>query len=512
MQKTSEHRYSLALEGSNTDSPHMPTICTSEQPRTILQQSTLLLLETNDPPCLFRHHGQLVRIVQGADGPCIERVSPKALYKRLVELADWVTITAYGPKSSSPPSVIVQSMLEDPHEAFPALEGVTGVPAFGRGWLLVDRPGYDRSTCLYFEDDQELTVLAQGVRNVAAARSLLLEAIQDFPFADDASRAHAVGLFILPFIRGALGDVPTPLHVIEAPTPGSGKGRLADLVSVVATGACCRPTSLSMSKSENAKKLTAILLSGAPIVLLDNLPQERVLDDSVLASMLTSPSPTERLLGRNNMARLSNLAVWIATANNLRCSLELARRSVRIRVDPQCDRPWLRKDFLHPDLLGWARSRRADLVGACLCLVREWVENGRPGYGGSILGSFEVWSSVVGGILDVAGVPGFLGNLDDAYLDCDNESEEWRAVVQLWWQRFGTKPLRASDVCELCIASGMLEDVIGYGVARSQVSRLGRALQRHSGRVFGGLKLVRDRTCLQSSARYVLQEVRNGGR
>ena len=503
-----EHAHTSLLPDSKADVAPVPVIYTSEQRRTILQRSLQLLLETNHPPGLFRHHGRLVRVVQGSDGPCIERVSPRWLYKRLVELADWIAITVYGPRPSSPPQAIVQAILEEPDDGFPALDAVAGVPVFGCGWIWVECPGYDPRTRTYLADNCGLPFPEPGMRDVATARSLLLEAVCDFPFADDASRAHAVALFLLPFIRGALGDVPTPLHLIEAPAPGSGKGRLADLVSIVATGTCCRPTSLSSSKSENAKKLSAILLSGAPIILLDNLPQERILNDSVLASVLTSPAPTERLLGSNSMLRLRNGAVWVATANNPRCSPELARRSVRIRLDPPCDRPWLRKDFVHADLLGWARARRGELMAACTCLVKAWVDEGCPGWFDRTLGSFEAWSSALGGILAQSGVTGFLDNLEDSYRDCDAESEEWRAALQVWWRRFGSRSLRASDVCELCIAKGLLEEVIGLGAARSQSSRMGRALQRHVGRVFGAFKLVRDHSTLESSARYALREVR----
>jgi putative DNA primase/helicase len=487
-----------------------PRICTNEQPRTIIERSNRLLLDANVPPSLFSNNGRLVRVVEGLDRSRIEQVTAKSLYKKLVGLADWIKQSGIGSKPSSPPSAVVQAIIEEPDKGFPELVGVSNVPVFGSGWELVNEPGYNEITRMYLGHNCPLLGSSVFLDDMIAARGILLEAVRDFPFADASSKAHALASILLPFVRGALGDAPTPLHVIEAPTPGSGKGRLADLVSVIATGSCCRPTSLSASTAENAKKLSSILVTGAPIILLDNLPQEKVLNDSVLASMLTTTSPTERLLGRSSMMSLTNLAVWIATANNPRCSLELTRRSVRIRLDPSCDRPWLRKDFLHPDLLGWARTRRADLVAACLCLVRAWVENGRPGWTDGGLGSFEVWSSTIGGILAGAGIPGFLGNLEEAYRENDGESEDWLMVVQLWWQQFGNNSVRASDICELCVAHGLLDDVIGFGAARSQVSRLGRALQQNTGRVFGGLKLVRDRSAVQSSARYMLQEVGSG--
>jgi hypothetical protein len=95
-----------------------------------------------------------------------------------------------------------------------------------------------------------------------------------------------------------------------------------------------------------------------------------------------------------------------ATGNNPEFSNEMARRLVRIRLDPHTDRPWQRSDFRHPDLMSWVRANRARLVAACLTLCQAWIAAGRP-RGGRSIGSFENWAHVLGGVLEVAGIPGF---------------------------------------------------------------------------------------------------------
>lgn len=202
---------------------------------------------------------------------------------------------------------------------------------------------------------------------------------------------------------------------------------------------------------------------------------------------------------------MKNTAVWIATANNPRCSLELARRCVRIRIDPACDRPWQRTDFLHPDLLGWARENRKDLIGACLSIVSHWVGQRLPAWDGTPLGSFERWSCVIGGILSSAGIEGFLGNADQLYERNDADTEEWRLLMKLQWEKNGQRAFKASELWEICTAEQLLDDVLGFGSQRSQVSKLGRALQQLEGRVFDGRKVVRDRSTRLSSARYRLE-------
>ena len=52
--------------------------------------------------------------------------------------------------------------------------------------------------------------------------------------------------------------------------------------------------------------------------------------------------------------------------------------------------------------------------GAALTLARNWFSEGRPQWSGRPLGSYEEWSRLVGGILEAADIPGFLGNKSEA--------------------------------------------------------------------------------------------------
>jgi putative DNA primase/helicase len=89
----------------------------------------------------------------------------------------------------------------------------------------------------------------------------------------------------------------------------------------------------------------------------------------------------------------------------------MLRRILRIRLNAPSDQPWRREGFRHPDLMISVRANRARLVAACLILCQNWASGGRPLRARS-LGSFETWGQTLGGILHVAGVPGFLGNLE----------------------------------------------------------------------------------------------------
>ena len=104
--------------------------------------------------------------------------------------------------------------------------------------------------------------------------------------------------------------------------------------------------------------------------------------------------------------------------------------------------------FRHPDLMTWVRANRARLVAACLTLCQAWIAAGRP-RGGSIIGCYENWAQVMGGVLEVAGIEGFLGNLEEMMEASDTEGAAWSAFVGAWWDRFGTAEVGTGDLYDL---------------------------------------------------------------
>ncbi len=210
-----------------TESPAedaFPVVYTDEQPRIVLRHALRVMKVANAPPVIFRSAGRLVRLVdvRKGDAPHIVPCTKRSMFKYLAEVADWKKRTTNGETPSSPPSRILDAIIDDPDEGLPELNTVATVPVFGRNFDLIDCPGYHEDEQLYFHDAYGLRTSIPVQLDVAGARRLLLEAICDFPFTDEASRAHAVALMVLPFIRRAIKDAPTPLHIVESPTPGRG--------------------------------------------------------------------------------------------------------------------------------------------------------------------------------------------------------------------------------------------------------------------------------------------------
>ena len=452
-----------------------------------------LLKAANTPPWLYRCGGRPSWVERDDEGrPIAHAMTEDRMRHALAQLADWRRTSRSGDLvPAHPPAVLLKNLLATPDPALPLLAAIVTAPVFGHDGSLVTEPGYHAATRLLYEPPPGFRLPSVPERptraETDAARTLLLDGLLgDFPFTSEAERAHALALILLPFMR-ALIDGPTPLHLIEKPAPGTGATLMIDAIAVVTTGVSASVMVEGRDDEEWRKRLTAKLRQIPSIVLIDNL--RRRLDAAPLAAALTAPWWEDRILGKSETVRLPIRCTWIATGNNPQFSNELARRLVRIRLDAHVDQPWRREDFRHANLLAWTRANRAALVAACLTLGRAWIAAGRPRHG-SMLGSFEAWAGIMGGIIEAAGVPGFLANLDEMYEAADAEGAVWRAFVAAWWERHGTAEVGTAELHELALACEPPLP-LGDGGERSQRTRLGRALGRLRDRVFaiGEVKL-----------------------
>ena len=387
---------------------------------------------------------------------------------------------------------------------------------------LITRPGHHPGSRLYFRPAPSISDLeiprAEDVDSVDAitgARDFLLdELLGDFGFADDASRAHAVGLLLLPFVRDFIGDHPTPMHGNLAPEPGTGKGYLAQAALIPGCGLVPVTPGAAGDDAEWRKMITSSLLAGVPAIILDNL--HGTLNSAALASALTTGRWRDRVLGASRMADLKVRNAWVATANNPSMSDEQARRIVPIFLDPGEVRPSDRDRtaFKHPDLHSWANSNRTELVTSALTLVQHWLmgraetvagghelvrhseiygSEAAPSPGSKTLGSFERWAAVIGGILEAADVPGFLENR--GRLDAEANEERLEATEFLRaWRMLDLGPVEFRDVLDECQFNGRLRDNLPTGLAsvRSEQlhGKLKAWLRDHQDARFGGYRLV----------------------
>jgi hypothetical protein len=472
------------------------------------------LREANDPPFLFRYGGALVRIEPDDAGrPALRELNRDRLRHTLVRSAYWYREEDDIRRPARPPSDLAGDLLAGPAPDLPVLTRIVEAPVLAPDGSIASEEGYHPGARVYIASGGlspgALPRSVSGAELEAARRLLLEELLGDFPFVGPADRAHAMALLLLNFARDLI-DGPTPLHLIEKPSPGTGASLMVDAIALVSTGRPPLSITEGGSEEEWRKRVTAALLQGPQILSIDNL--RRRLDSAALSSALTVMEWKDRLLGGSELVVLPVRCAWVATANNPAVSSEIARRSLSIRLDARLDRPWTRdrEGFRHPDLRAWVGRARGELVRAALVILKAWVEAGRPLETSVTLGSFESWAGVIGGILRVAGIPGFLDNASEFYDRTDAEGEEVRAFIAAWWEKFAGREVGVAELWELGEEMGSAFLPEGKS-ERSQKVKFAGEIKKLRDRRFGRLR-VESAGSRQRAALWRLVDVQVAGR
>jgi hypothetical protein len=313
----------------------------------------------------------------------VERLSRAAVFKKYSK-ADkkWVTCDA--------PNDVAQTYLERSKKRMPVLFGVVTAPTLRHDGSIVQEPGYDERARIFFEPNGVTfpTIPDRPTKEQALAALEQLKAlIRGYRFGT-AGRSVALSCKITAIVRAALPAAPG--HGFDAPVPGSGKTKLFDIASVLATGH--RAAAIAAPAGRNAteelyKQLAASVLAGDQMILLDNL--EIVLDLPLLCQIITEQKVTIRRFGRLKNVVAACVALVGATGNNLTIAGDNMRRFIVARILIDMERPELREfDF---DPVEEAKKHRPDLVAAALTVVRAYLISGER-HKLPPLGSFERWS------------------------------------------------------------------------------------------------------------------------
>ena len=134
--------------------------------------------------------------------------------------------------------------------------------------------------------------------------------------------------------------------------------------------------------------------------------------------------------------------------NNIQVGGDIPRRCYWIRMDAKTSRPFMRTGFKIADLKAWTLEHRGELLAALLTLARGWYAAGRPAPKLTPLGSYETWSTTVGGILEHAGVQGFLENAETLYAEADAESTQWENFLHALSMAFYGDPFTVAQITE----------------------------------------------------------------
>lgn len=437
-----------------------PIFVNNRQLRDLTAEAVTAMVAANRPPSTFFRGSAPTRIVRSESGrPSAEVLKPDSMRHLLSNVADWLepgSTDDSPPRNVAPPVFVAKDLLVREWSELPPLTGLISAPCLRPDGSLLTEPGWDEATGLWLDPHSELAMAVipdqpTDTELADAAHWIVDELLDEFPFADQPSRANAVALVLTISLRPAIPGL-VPLALLNAPVAGSGKTLLINTATQIATG---RQAALTAAPSgdddELRKRITSLLIAGEPVAVFDNVKAR--LTSSVLAQALTSPWWGDRILGHSQMLSLEQRATWAATGNNIQVGGDLARRCYPINLDPQIAQPW-RRVYRRPNLDSWVDQHRADLLAAVLTIGRAWFARGRPDGGAPHWGTFQQWADTLAGMLEVAGIEGFLQNLTDLYEAVDVESAAWVRLLTLWRNDFADAPVRVLQLVESIVKAG----------------------------------------------------------
>ena len=387
------------------DDDALPTITVRAGLRHEAAEAGLAALEAVGA-AFYQRGEQIVRVLplaaKTADGgqttaPGIAAVSCAVLGRELGRAARWEGLDRKGdPVRIDPPRPVVEQIAEMVGEwPFPILAGVIGTPTMrADGSLLLDE-GYDEQTGLVLLGAPALPPIPEEPTRADAIGALLVldTLLDEFPFKDGGGpksidRAVALSELITPVLRGAMSTA--PMHLANAPQPGTGKSYLADLTSCVSTGERCAVVAFSPNPEETEKRLNGSALGGHPILALDNA--SGTIEGDLLCQLTERPLLQLRPLGTSKMARCANTFTVLANGNNAEVAADMVRRTIECRLDANMEAPEARTFRRNP--LATITRNRGVYIAAALTVARAYLRAGKPGRLPP-LASYEAWSDLV---------------------------------------------------------------------------------------------------------------------
>src|SRR5262249_4254462 len=238
------------------------------------------------------------------------------------------------------------------------------------------------------------------------------------------NRSVALSGLLTPLVRGSLPTA--PMHLITAHMPGTGKSYLVDTFAVIATGRICPVITAFKSVEETEKRLHAIVLSGIPMISLDNCTHD--LGGEFLCQMAERPIVKIRILGRSETPDCEVRTAAYATGNNVTFKDDMVRRGLVSNLETLDERPELRK--FNRNTLRQAAANRAAYVAAALTVMRAYLAAGAPEVCGPF-GSYAEWSAMVRSPLVWLGEPDPVASVDKTQAE-NPELVDLRELGE-WW-------------------------------------------------------------------------------
>jgi hypothetical protein len=381
-------------------------------------------------------------------------------------------------KRVAPGSALFRPYLADPsYPGVRTLRELVRRPAVDWDGRDIVANGYDLASGLLVDvpPDEVHPELPEviGAEAVRAAAGRLRQLFGSFTWKGDADYANWLATAFTAVGRRAFADtpdrfLPVPGLLVNAGKMDSGKSVLTSVVGNLYGSAKVK---YAADADEFSKAVLGAFAShaDAKVLVMDNVENGTRLHNATLDRLITEPVVSGRELGKNRILTFPNTMQVIANGNNLTVADDSASRFIVAELVPPTSAQKaapravadMSSEILRPEF-------QAQVLGLLRVMVLGWVQAGQPeGSAKDIRGTFAEWARKAAGVLDLAGVPGFLDNLD---VMADREADPGAEFLAALWSVFGESTFRARDVMPkfrqgaALVASAEMPSVTGFAV------------------------------------------------
>ena len=377
------------------------------------------------------------------------------------------------------------------------------LPKLNGGRLEFPRRGYDPKFMSFLPFDAP-TITEMSLDD---AKMLLDSVYAEFAFKGAQDKVNALAHLLTPLCRGLYSreTIRTPIFIYLANRERAGKDYCAGIVGITYQGEAIEDPPVSkghaQTDDEFRKKLIGVLSSGRRILHSSN--NKGHLNSAELEALATKEVYSDRQLGSNVSLEFPNVLELSLSANiGLSYTPDLAQRSIFVNLFLDIEDPNART-FHNPDLHGWAKAHRSDILSALYTLIRHWVEAGCPRCS-KPFASFPEWMAVVGGILECAGIGVPQQNDVINAVGGDIETNDMRQLYAFMAERWSGKWINKGDIIsEITDPNSPIFGIFAYMGWQKDESRAKHRfailLGKYAGRIMDGIRMEEDKPKLHAN-------------
>jgi putative DNA primase/helicase len=372
----------------------------------------------------------------------------------------------------------------------PYLAGIQNAPVITpEGKIYGRKAGFDHDTELFFTRDFKLPIPEMPTKEeIEQARAVIHEIIREYRFESDIDYSVAFAAILSSVVRRM---IPTcPFFAIDSTKAGSGKTKLADCISIIASGNS--PATLNVppfDDKESEKRYDSILLNGDPVILIDNV--ENAIKSDRLCTIATQTQVTARILGQSKVVTVPSNSLWLLTGNNIQFRGDITRRVLKSRINQGVENP--DELYFDKDPVQYTSNHRDEIIQSIIIILKAFLNSDdKPAV--KPMGSFEVWSNFIRRAVIWMGLADPCLSKQIIQAD-DDEKNKISGLLEILYDVFQDKEFIVKDMIRTTdedLKSILEADFQVKGEISSR--KIGNFLSKNNGRIENGLCLEKTGT------------------